>query len=186
MLAKEKYIARFYMPRANTQIITCVGELLHTFVRVVWISSLMQQNYITLKKMPSAAQWNILHHPSTYRIKITAIQNVGHLALGALYSFCLLGIIVNTSTYNIEKTVSYIILCGCIPMFHELWDVTFSLKNQRLYQAGPALPVRPVRFWPDHFLEINWLAACACACAYNEVGVAPTCGGSPACVCGQS
>ena len=45
--------------------------------------------------------------------------------------------------------------------------------------AGPASPVRPVRFWPDHFLVIGR----ACACAYDEVGVAPTCGGSSACVC---
>ena len=43
------------------------------------------KNYIILKKMPSAAQWNILHHPSTYGTKITGIQNFGHLCLGALY-----------------------------------------------------------------------------------------------------
>ena len=42
------------------------------------------KNYIILKKMPSAAQWNILHHPSTCGTKITAIQNFGHLCLGAL------------------------------------------------------------------------------------------------------
>ena len=43
------------------------------------------KNYIILKKMPSAAQWNILHHPSTYGTKITGIKNFGHLCLGALY-----------------------------------------------------------------------------------------------------
>ena len=37
------------------------------------------------KKMPSAAQWNILHHPSTYGTKIKGIQNCGHLCLGVLY-----------------------------------------------------------------------------------------------------
>ena len=45
-------------------------------------------------------------------------------------------------------------------------------------RAGVAGTARPVL----HFLEIG----CACACAYNEVGVAPTCCGSSACVCGQS
>ena len=45
------------------------------------------KNYMILKKMPSAAQWNILHHPSTYVTKITAIQNFGHLCLGALYLY---------------------------------------------------------------------------------------------------
>ena len=42
----------------------------------------MQQK---LKKMPSAAQWNILYHPSAYGTKITGIQNFGHLCLSALY-----------------------------------------------------------------------------------------------------
>ena len=35
-------------------------------------------------------------------------------------------------------------------------------------------PASPVRFWLDHFLE----GGRACACAYDEVGVAPTCGRS--------
>ena len=56
-----------------------------------------------------------------------------------------------------------------------------SKLSARVYIPGPA-SVRPVRFWPDHFLEIGR----ACACAYDEVAVAPTCGGSSACVCGQS
>ena len=36
--------------------------------------------------------------------------------------------------------------------------------------SGPASSVQPVRFWPDHFLEIGYV----CVCAYDEVGVAPT------------
>jgi hypothetical protein len=51
------------------------------------------KNYIILKKIPSAAQWNILHHPSTYRTNITGIKNVGHLCL-----------YTSTSLYLIENS----------------------------------------------------------------------------------
>ena len=36
-----------------------------------------------------------------------------------------------------------------------------SLHTAEYTYAGPASPVRPVRFWPDHFLDIG--RACACA-----------------------
>jgi hypothetical protein len=38
------------------------------------VSISLDKNYIILRKMPTAAQWYILHHPSTYGTKLRAFK----------------------------------------------------------------------------------------------------------------
>ena len=54
------------------------------------------------------------------------------------------------------------------------------ITQDKISRAGVADTAGPVLAGP--LLEIGR----ACACAYDEVGVAPTCGGSSACVCGPA
>ena len=111
------------------------------------------KNYIILKKMLSAAQWNILHHPSTYGTKITGIQNFGHLCLGALYKtvkILALGDHLQLSlSCGSHSPVSFLV---CTYMLHNIpWKYSLANTHMRssdchIYTVPAHLTVSP----PSH------------------------------------